>query len=241
MCHFVLPYVIACVTVCVMLFVNHFVGQIEQYMEQNGSHWLKSCPEAYRNNLIDKIDMPSGVKTSATLAVPSHVVGETTRYIATSSPAKNNSNNGAPTPTSNGEVKIKSEQSTAENSEVGDENGDVTVDNASSEVGVTTDAASTLGSETVTEQKKPMTTEWLNSQYKACNFMFNIADGGFTDLHSYWSEEKNSKFNPSVWQRRHDYWLLKGIMVYPYLIGCLCGVVLCVIYFKNFILSVETT
>jgi len=221
-----------------MLCVVHFIGQIEQYMEQNGSHWLKSCPEAYRNSLIDKTDMPSGVKTSATSTVPSHI-GEAPRYIATNSPAKRSSNNSTPTPTSNGEVKIKSEQSTAENSEVGDENGDITVDDASSEVGVAADATSTLGSETVTEQKKPMTGEWLNTQYKACNFMFNIADGGFTDLHSYWSEEKNSKFNPCVWQRRHDYWLLKGIMLYPYLIGCLYGVVLSIIILGIFILLVE--
>lgn len=218
--------VLPCDTICVMLstllcydMCNYSIGQIEQYMEQNGTHWLKSCPEAYRNSLIGKTDMPSGVKTSAVSALPSHI-GETTRHLGTNSPVKNNSTNSTPTPTpSNGEdVKVKSEVSTAENSEVGDENGDVGVDDASSEPGVVTDATPAVTGETVPEQKVPMTAEWLKSQYKECNFMFNIADGGFTDLHSYWSEEKNAKFNPSVWQRRHDYWLLKGIMVYPCLI-----------------------
>ena len=46
-------------------------------------------------------------------------------------------------------------------------------------------------------------------------FMFNIADGGFTDLHNLWGEEKTKGFSVSVWGRRHDYWLLKGVTTYP--------------------------
>ena len=233
--NYVLPC-LPCVTICVVQSMllccnvcNYSIGQIEQYMEQNGTHWLKSCPEAYRNSLIGKVDMPSGVKTSAASALPSHTMGEATRYLATNSPVKNGSGNSTPIPTaaaapaaapatSNGEdVKVKLETSTADNSEVGNENGDVGVDDVSSEVGVTADATPAVAGETVTDQKVPMTADWLKSQYKECNFMFNIADGGFTDLHSYWSEEKSTKFNPSVWQRRNDYWLLKGIMVYPLL------------------------
>uniref|UniRef100_A0A915EBV8 CHD subfamily II SANT-like domain-containing protein n=1 Tax=Ditylenchus dipsaci TaxID=166011 RepID=A0A915EBV8_9BILA len=50
-------------------------------------------------------------------------------------------------------------------------------------------------------------------------FMFNIADGGFTELHTLWiNEEKaavpNNEFE--IWHRRHDYWLLCGIVVHGY-------------------------
>lgn len=49
--------------------------------------------------------------------------------------------------------------------------------------------------------------------------MFNIADGGFTELHSLWSVEKTQGYDPTKWGRHHDYWLLKGIVKYP-LIRC---------------------
>lgn len=46
-------------------------------------------------------------------------------------------------------------------------------------------------------------------------FRFNIADGGFTELHSLWvNEEKAAVPNYKefeIWHRRHDYWLLCGI------------------------------
>lgn len=45
--------------------------------------------------------------------------------------------------------------------------------------------------------------------------MFNIADGGFTELHSLWSLEKTQGYDPTRWGRHHDYWLLKGIVKYP--------------------------
>ena len=50
----------------------------------------------------------------------------------------------------------------------------------------------------------------------AKRFMFNIADGGFTELHSMWAEEKTRGVAPRAWGRRHDYWLLKGIVTYPF-------------------------
>ena len=46
-------------------------------------------------------------------------------------------------------------------------------------------------------------------------FMFNIADGGFTELHCLWAEEKTKGFVETTWGRHHDYWLLKGIVTYP--------------------------
>ena len=50
-------------------------------------------------------------------------------------------------------------------------------------------------------------------------FMFNIADGGFTELHTLWQNEQralqpNHEFE--VWHRRHDYWLLAGIVKHGY-------------------------
>ncbi|XP_077201932.1 chromodomain-helicase-DNA-binding protein 4 isoform X3 [Paroedura picta] len=47
-------------------------------------------------------------------------------------------------------------------------------------------------------------------------FMFNIADGGFTELHSLWQNEERAatvtKKTYEIWHRRHDYWLLAGII-----------------------------
>ena len=53
----------------------------------------------------------------------------------------------------------------------------------------------------------------------AKKFMFNIADGGFTELHTLWQNEQralqpNHEFE--VWHRRHDYWLLAGIVKHGY-------------------------
>lgn len=50
-------------------------------------------------------------------------------------------------------------------------------------------------------------------------FIFNIADGGFTELHTLWiNEEKvavpNRTYN--IWHRRHDYWLLAGTVAHGY-------------------------
>uniref|UniRef100_A0AC34QZI8 CHD C-terminal 2 domain-containing protein n=1 Tax=Panagrolaimus sp. JU765 TaxID=591449 RepID=A0AC34QZI8_9BILA len=49
--------------------------------------------------------------------------------------------------------------------------------------------------------------------------MFNIADGGFTELHSLWLNEERAvtpgKEN-DIWHRRHDYWLLSGIVCHGY-------------------------
>lgn len=49
--------------------------------------------------------------------------------------------------------------------------------------------------------------------------MFNIADGGFTELHTLWQNEERAA-NPGreyeIWHRRHDYWLLAGIVKYPF-------------------------
>ncbi|KAK7482613.1 hypothetical protein BaRGS_00026112 [Batillaria attramentaria] len=50
-------------------------------------------------------------------------------------------------------------------------------------------------------------------------FMFNIADGGFTELHTLWANEQRALQmgrEHEVWHRRHDYWLLTGIVTHGY-------------------------
>lgn len=50
-------------------------------------------------------------------------------------------------------------------------------------------------------------------------FMFNISDGGFTELHTLWlNEEKVAVPNRiyNIWHRRHDYWLLAGTVAHGY-------------------------
>merc|ERR550534_1825219 len=42
-------------------------------------------------------------------------------------------------------------------------------------------------------------------------FKFNIADGGFTELHTLWQNEEKAAVPGrefEIWHRRHDYWLL---------------------------------
>ncbi len=54
---------------------------------------------------------------------------------------------------------------------------------------------------------------------KDFKFMFNIADGGFTELHTLWLNEQR-QVQPGheydTWHRRHDYWLLSGIATHGY-------------------------
>ncbi|XP_056400529.1 chromodomain-helicase-DNA-binding protein 5 isoform X2 [Hyla sarda] len=51
-------------------------------------------------------------------------------------------------------------------------------------------------------------------------FMFNIADGGFTELHTLWQNEERAAITSGkiydIWHRRHDYWLLAGIVTHGY-------------------------
>ena len=68
------------------------------------------------------------------------------------------------------------------------------------------------------EEKKPDTEETKKSEENNQKFMFNIADGGFTELHTLWTNEQRAlqlTREHEVWHRRHDYWLLAGIVTYP--------------------------
>ncbi|VDK18863.1 unnamed protein product [Anisakis simplex] len=47
------------------------------------------------------------------------------------------------------------------------------------------------------------------------SFKFNIADGGFTELHTLWLNEEKAAVPGNeyeIWHRRHDFWLLAGIV-----------------------------
>nr|XP_039267444.1 chromodomain-helicase-DNA-binding protein 3-like [Styela clava] len=51
-------------------------------------------------------------------------------------------------------------------------------------------------------------------------FMFNIADGGFTELHTLWQTEELAAIHSGrineIWHRRHDYWLIAGVATHGY-------------------------
>uniref|UniRef100_A0A8C8A1R8 Chromodomain helicase DNA binding protein 4a n=1 Tax=Oryzias sinensis TaxID=183150 RepID=A0A8C8A1R8_9TELE len=71
-------------------------------------------------------------------------------------------------------------------------------------------SATAVSASSVSEEKKKAKTR----------FMFNIADGGFTELHSLWQNEERAatvtKKTNEIWHRRHDYWLLAGIIQHGY-------------------------
>lgn len=53
------------------------------------------------------------------------------------------------------------------------------------------------------------------ARLRSKEFVFNIADGGFTELHTIWEVEERQK-RDDIWWRKHDYWLLAGLVVYPF-------------------------
>ncbi|XP_066578642.1 chromodomain-helicase-DNA-binding protein 3 isoform X2 [Amia ocellicauda] len=59
-----------------------------------------------------------------------------------------------------------------------------------------------------------------NGRSERPRFMFNIADGGFTELHTLWQNEERAAVSSGkmneIWHRRHDYWLLAGIVLHGY-------------------------
>ncbi|XP_058170277.1 chromodomain-helicase-DNA-binding protein Mi-2 homolog [Anopheles ziemanni] len=68
------------------------------------------------------------------------------------------------------------------------------------------------------EVKKPAPVKENLEVHKRA-FMFNIADGGFTELHTLWINEEKAAVpgrEYEIWHRRHDYWLLAGIVTHGY-------------------------
>ncbi|XP_021364893.1 chromodomain-helicase-DNA-binding protein 5-like isoform X3 [Mizuhopecten yessoensis] len=69
-----------------------------------------------------------------------------------------------------------------------------------------------------TKKEKPTEAE-IKKEETNQKFMFNIADGGFTELHTLWTNEQRALTfgrEHEVWHRRHDYWLLAGIVTHGY-------------------------
>jgi len=70
------------------------------------------------------------------------------------------------------------------------------------------------------ERKKPLGLPEDEEKDKSKRkFMFNIADGGFTELHTLWINEEKAAVpgrEYEIWHRRHDYWLLAGIVTHGY-------------------------
>merc|ERR1719452_331144 len=66
-----------------------------------------------------------------------------------------------------------------------------------------------------TKDEKKEDGEKKEEKKKDPDFMFNIADGGFTELHTLWQNEEKAAVpgrEYEIWHRRHDYWLLSGIV-----------------------------
>lgn len=73
--------------------------------------------------------------------------------------------------------------------------------------------------EEVEEKKKGKDKETVKEERNKRKFMFNIADGGFTELHTLWQNEEKAAVpgrEYEIWHRRHDYWLLTGIVTHGY-------------------------
>ena len=71
--------------------------------------------------------------------------------------------------------------------------------------------------ETVLKKPRSLTPQNIqNKRDSRPKFMFNIADGGFTELHTLWLNEEKAAVPGNeyeIWHRRHDYWLLCGIVM----------------------------
>ncbi|XP_014405313.1 PREDICTED: chromodomain-helicase-DNA-binding protein 3 isoform X7 [Myotis brandtii] len=67
---------------------------------------------------------------------------------------------------------------------------------------------------------EPRSTGRREEKAEKPRFMFNIADGGFTELHTLWQNEERAAISSGklneIWHRRHDYWLLAGIVLHGY-------------------------
>ena len=79
------------------------------------------------------------------------------------------------------------------------------------------DDAATKEDEKEKEQKK--------IEEEKRKFMFNIADGGFTELHTLWQNEEKAAVpgrEYEIWHRRHDYWLLAGTTYVYFILALFC-------------------
>nr|XP_046198491.1 chromodomain-helicase-DNA-binding protein 5-like isoform X5 [Oncorhynchus gorbuscha] len=76
------------------------------------------------------------------------------------------------------------------------------------------------GEKEAQEEMEEVRRELLEKKGFKMRFMFNIADGGFTELHTLWQNEERAAVSSGkmydIWHRRHDYWLLAGIVTHGY-------------------------
>merc|ERR1712241_575736 len=73
--------------------------------------------------------------------------------------------------------------------------------------------------DTKEKEKEKEKEEKKEEKTEVQKFMFNIADGGFTELHTLWQNEEKAAVPGrefEIWHRRHDYWLLAGIVCHGY-------------------------
>merc|ERR1712147_7867 len=89
---------------------------------------------------------------------------------------------------------------------------EITIEDDKKENGTTEEDKKKDKDEEVKEEKK-------EEKKEDPKFMFNIADGGFTELHTLWQNEEKAAVpgrEYEIWHRRHDYWLLSGIVCHGY-------------------------
>ncbi|XP_029187317.2 chromodomain-helicase-DNA-binding protein 4-like isoform X5 [Acropora millepora] len=76
--------------------------------------------------------------------------------------------------------------------------------------------AGSIKHEKTNEEKNTVAKKSIGSDALAQRrFVFNIADGGFTELHTLWEVEEKRKCD-DIWWRSHDYWLLAGVVTHGY-------------------------
>ena len=95
---------------------------------------------------------------------------------------------------------------------------EVKTENVDNKIKQETPAAATPVQPTKAPKSKVLIGE-KPEKLKDIKFMFNIADGGFTELHALWQNEQRAvQVNKEYenWHRRHDYWLLSGIVAHGY-------------------------
>ncbi|XP_037933405.1 chromodomain-helicase-DNA-binding protein Mi-2 homolog [Teleopsis dalmanni] len=102
---------------------------------------------------------------------------------------------------------------------IDDDDDDVLIVKEDGEVEKPSISANTSGSGSLSikSEQKPKIEESLEVLKR--KFMFNIADGGFTELHTLWLNEEKAAVpgrEYEIWHRRHDYWLLAGIVTHGY-------------------------
>ncbi|KAI6200928.1 hypothetical protein M3Y96_00786800 [Aphelenchoides besseyi] len=71
----------------------------------------------------------------------------------------------------------------------------------------------------VDEQRSSVSVKSAEVKRTPRPFKFNIADSGFSELHTLWINEEKAAVPGNefeIWHRRHDYWLLAGIATHGY-------------------------